>query len=471
MSNETHRLIGSECVSFESQDEFERAYQYDVYIRKLNRELDAIDRNMGRTKSKKRFIYNTITSVVKFKKTLRRLKSIPSMQVKIASLEKKITAYEKHIEETSEQQKIITPLVNQLFDIRDEHMRTIARTIDDRAELIKFIDEITVKKQKSEQVFNQILQFCSQVYKTHQDRELVHLIYQKIVDDFPPSLPPELLVRDPAKYDLTLESQDSFSSSMVRRQRLNQIKENNVEATLDNKFKAYQFVDQFSIRRPHIAAHSFKASEVPAKPNVVIKPMDGAGSRGVYLVYSDNDIIDLKRNERLSAFHELKKQMEQDLKKEWVIEDHWYAEELILKDHYSKESARDIKFYAFYGKVELILEIDRNQGLHYCWWDREGKRVKTGKYDNYLFVGEGVSEDEITMVEKMSKEIPSPFMRIDFLRQNDELVFGEFTPKPGNYADFSRTIDQKLGTAFNRAEVCLNEDLLRGRYFEKYKKL
>src|SRR5699024_10454384 len=103
-----------------------------------------------------------------------------------------------------------------------------------------------------------------------------------------------------------------------------------------------------------------------------------------------------------------------------------------------------------------------------CWWLPTGKRVDTGKYEESLFLGHGVTKEEIEMVEALSKNIPAPFLRIDFLAAEDKLVFGEFTPTPGNYEEFSQPIDQLLVAQFLAAEARLVNDLLRGNRFEVY---
>ena len=193
------------------------------------------------------------------------------------------------------------------------------------------------------------------------------------------------------------------------------------------------------------------------------------GSRGVYLIYSFRDIVDIKRQKKLSSWEELLKSMKQDLDTGSVAADEWFIEELIVGDARDSIPANDIKFYCFYGKVGLVLEINRYPELMYAWWTRSGERLRTGKYDGYLFRGDGVTEKEIALAENISKEIPAPFIRIDFLRSTDGLVFGEFTPKPGNYNEFSKETDQLLGDLFLEAEARLEEDLYNGKPFTRFR--
>jgi hypothetical protein len=107
--------------------------------------------------------------------------------------------------------------------------------------------------------------------------------------------------------------------------------------------------------------------------------------------------------------------------------------------------------------------------LRYCWWTITGERVRTGKYDEDLFKGQGVTQSEIEFASDISLKIPAPFIRIDFLRSENGLIFGEFTPKPGNYDDFDEKTDKWLGDYFIEAQGRLSDDLLNGKDFLEFK--
>src|SRR5699024_10223538 len=90
-----------------------------------------------------------------------------------------------------------------------------------------------------------------------------------------------------------------------------------------------------------------------------------AGSRGVYLINRFSDIIDVKRRKRIDSWEALKRQMIRDIKSDWVEEDQWIIEEIIFEDAEKTIPASDVKFYCFYGKVGIILEITRFPELKY----------------------------------------------------------------------------------------------------------
>src|SRR5699024_6527899 len=133
--------------------------------------------------------------------------------------------------------------------------------------------------------------------------------------------------------------------------------------------------------------------------------------------------------------------------------------------------ARDLKFYCFYGEVALVLEIQRFPSVRYCWWDSSGNSINTGKFHKKFFEGDGVTQEDVNFVEEMSKEIPTPFIRIDFLKSKNGLVFGEFTPRPGQYEQFNKNIDQFLGDCYLKAEGRLINDLYNGKQFSNFRKL
>jgi hypothetical protein len=82
-----------------------------------------------------------------------------------------------------------------------------------------------------------------------------------------------------------------------------------------------------------------------------------------------------------------------------------------------------------------------------------------------VLTGYGIQDSEIALAERISREIPAPFMRIDFLRSPDGLVFGEFTRRPGSYGKFSVKFDRWLGDMFLSAEARLFDDALAGQKF------
>lgn len=348
-------------------------------------------------------------------------------------------------------------------------MMELLREKKTNGKLLDFITKAAEQKKEHVRNYNEALIYAARLFM-NEEEEKRNLVYSKILPVLQTDEIPEFMVRpglDNASFELA--NVGSFRGSLSRRIRQRQLSDTELpEYILEDKLVAYEFIDQLKIRRPKTDPKQYSMIDVPKEPRTVIKPVNGAGSRGVYLIYDENDIIDVRRSQRLSSIVELEESMAKDLAIQWVEEDYWMVEELILEDYEKKLPARDLKFYSFYGKVGLILEITRYPEVRQCWWTEEGERIRTGKYEEQLFQGDGVTKEELQFVKRLSQKIPAPFIRIDFLRSDEGLVFGEFTAKPGNYDEFNQTIDQRLGDYYLEAEMKLTQDLLANKPFTEF---
>ncbi len=148
--------------------------------------------------------------------------------------------------------------------------------------------------------------------------------------------------------------------------------------------------------------------------------------------------------------------------------DSWRVEELI---HGQDGIAPvDVKFYCFYGRVAMAYEVKRfPQQKRFNWYDRNGNLIRTGRYEDLEFESEGLRPQEFEIAGKISAEIPTPFLRVDFMRAaNGDLVFCEFTPSPENFEEHRPSIDLMLGREFTSAEARLKDDLLMGKSFSRF---
>lgn len=246
---------------------------------------------------------------------------------------------------------------------------------------------------------------------------------------------------------------------------------------LDEKTDAYKFADAIGLRRPDCNSRLYSFSEInkPSKP-MVLKPVRSTGARGVTFFYSDDDIVLLRDKKKFSSWEEFSSYVNSDVLKNENnisgIRDRWMLEELILEDVKNKIPARDLKFYTFYGKVVFILEIVRGKKVRHCFWSRDGERLSdTGKYIGDEWVGDGVSLSQIEKIEEVSLKIPVPFMRIDMLKGVNEMVLGEFTPRPGQWDEFTEKYDRWLGEEHVKARARILKDLLSGKKFPEFMSL
>lgn len=379
---------------------------------------------------------------------------------------KELYTTQKRLKETEEENLYLKLEAKENMD--KEVQQSIKQT-KDNGDIIPYLKRLVERKQSIDTNYNVMLRKIGRQYN-QEKADVKRIVFTELLKGLNIEDIPEFIVRfAESKATLSLKEAASFRACLTIQARRRQWRKNTPEQTLDDKLHAYTLMDELKVRRPWIKEKNYPLSEIPKEEGIVIKPLAGAGSRGVYLVFDSNHIQDVKRGRMLQSFEAVKTSMEEDIASHWVTQDKWIVEELILQDKASHLPATDLKFYCFYGKVALILEITRFPVVSYCWWTPNGERISTGKYEQALFKGEGVTKEEIETASFISKALPIPFIRIDFLKTQEELVFGEFTPTPGNYDEFDKKTDQWLGDYYIDAEGRLVEDLIEGKSFPLFK--
>jgi hypothetical protein len=237
---------------------------------------------------------------------------------------------------------------------------------------------------------------------------------------------------------------------------------------LDDKLAGYRFADALGVRRPAADLTPRPIASINPAPPMVIKPVRSTGARGVYLAFGDRRIVDLRQGDELQSWAELVGRADRlmaDPRR--PFRDAWITEELILD---GKRPARDLKFYCFYGQVVMVQEVERLPAFRRAFWSPDGSLVETGK-GNTLVNGYGAGNEQVAIAERISAEIPAPFMRVDMLRVGKEnLVVGEFTPRPGQFEEFDLVTDRWLAEKWVDAERRLLDDALAGRRFDAFEK-
>jgi hypothetical protein len=237
-----------------------------------------------------------------------------------------------------------------------------------------------------------------------------------------------------------------------------------------------EFIDLLNVRRPATYTRGVRFADLELTPGTVVKPDRGSGSFGCYLVYAEDDVVHVKDGRTFRDRDDLQRHAMAVLKDRSSVtsatKDRWSVEELILRDKALKKPAVDLKFWTFYGQVAFINEVNQHPETRRDFWSREGERISPpGSWGSPSFEGEGVKPEYVELVERISLEIPYPFMRIDMLHGDGELIFGEFTPRPGGSDYFTPEWDRHLGEMWGLAENRLQQDLLEGKEFAAYSSL
>lgn len=437
-------------------------------IIKTKEEVQKLERNIRDNQKKIRQMEQSNTW--KYSHVLRKLKKLFD---KLFARESKqmITRLASENNELRQQLYEANTTLNELklmnYELNTNEVYEFVRKLKNDGELYSYINTFIDNKNKQLENYKDALTYAARMYM-NEETVLKDSLYDKIIDNLPTDEIPEFLIRSGLTDNPIPLKVASFRGSLTMRMRQKQLLGHLPEWKLDDKRQAYKFVEQFGIQIPTINDAEYTVDTIPKREGTVIKPIDGAGARGVYLVHQFNDIIDVKNSIHLNSWDKLNESMKKDLQSHAVEHDSWMIENIIYENEQEKIAARDLKFYCFYGKVGLVLEIIRYPETRQCWWSASMERMVTGKYDESLFHGLGVTEEELKMVQDLSATIPAPFIRIDFLRSENGLVFGEFTPKPGNYDEFDKPTDQLLGDYFLEAEGRLTEDLIHGKKFAAF---
>lgn len=271
--------------------------------------------------------------------------------------------------------------------------------------------------------------------------------------------------------DVAISSATSFCSLLTIASQRRKQHPSKVEKLLNNKAKGYKFVDMLNVDRPHVLQTKVSIAELTLTSGTVVKPHNGSASKGVFLIRSLSDILEVRTGERFANEDALKQHAEKLLADRTVSSDHWSVEELVAGDSSFSDQAHDLKFYSFYGEIGLVLEVERSQGGRYCEWSPQGERIDTGRYKNNGFEGRGFSAEQLAVAKEVSLRIPAPFMRIDFISSANAFKFGEFTPLPGQYHSFNQAYDRRLGAMYLAAEARFMHDLIHGKSFKEFNKL
>lgn len=239
---------------------------------------------------------------------------------------------------------------------------------------------------------------------------------------------------------------------------------------LDEKTKAYALLDSLKLRRPESDSRAYRFSEITPNFPKVIKATRATGARGCYLAYGPQRIVHVRDNEEFSSWDELSAHAQSLMAPNSgnALPDSWMVEELVLENSKEGIAARDLKFYCFYGETVFVRESIRGQNPKVRFYGPDNQPIDTGREEDLDHPPLGVTPEQLDLVHSISTEIPYPFMRIDMLNGEKGLVFGEFTPRPGNFDQFSAAWDRRMGEEWARAESRILRDLLRGKSFEPY---
>lgn len=302
-------------------------------------------------------------------------------------------------------------------------------------------------------------------------RDYLRTVVQPLLDEAQHDDVTPVVMWQTERHGMPVRKALSFRSKLITMSEAKKVDALQPSWLLNTKNSAYGFVDRLGVRRPKTNREAYPLSAAPLQIPGVIKALHSAGSRGTYLVFSSNRIVHVQDGQEFDspeAFRAHAEYLMSGKARGRTLRDQWMVEELILEDEEAGIPARNLKFYCFYGEAVLMHESRKTPDLEVAFWSADNTMVATGKYEANVFNGIGFTPEQKDIVERISLEIPYPFVRIDMLNGEHEIVFGEFTPRPGNFDLFNDHWDRLMGEAWARAEARLLGDLLNGKRFDHF---
>ncbi|WP_347331350.1 ATP-grasp fold amidoligase family protein [Marinimicrobium locisalis] len=238
------------------------------------------------------------------------------------------------------------------------------------------------------------------------------------------------------------------------------------------KGNSVRFAEEVGLPIPR-SEFPLKFDEIGFDEPCVIKPVYAEGKPCIYAIapQADGSLKDHFSGKPFANRASLHDSVQRAMKKAGISRDAWLKEEMIVGASGSPLDTYDVKMYAFYGEIGLVLQVDRWRGRQYRFFDTNGRMVDTGKYSVEPNISPIFDQQLIDVARKVSLRIPWAHVRIDFLVSDSDWRFGEFTLRPGVPANFNEQWDKKLGELFIKAQARLYEDLILGKEFSEYRQL
>lgn len=237
----------------------------------------------------------------------------------------------------------------------------------------------------------------------------------------------------------------------------------------NDKLSGYRLAQSAGVSTPGVFYRSTTLEDVDwmsLPPQFVVKPLDGANNRGVFLLVADQDgrYLDLMDDE-VKTLDDVKDEYA-ELFESKKITRRFAVEELLrpgpdLSDVI--DIPDDLKVYCFYDRSVVAMQrrmngtADRSKWT-FKFWSRTGDDLGPVKYpdrcDPDLQRPDGLDE-VFEAADAIGRQLSWPFCRLDFFATSRGPVFGELAPHPGPPEVWDDATDEWLGREWELAEARL----------------
>jgi hypothetical protein len=233
------------------------------------------------------------------------------------------------------------------------------------------------------------------------------------------------------------------------------------------KLKAYSFARSHGVRIPRIFGIWDTPEEIDwslLPDHVVIKSNTGSSGRGVFPLRRVDGGWAVVTTTHPIAPQDVVARLRKRLVRGW-IRGPFFAEEL-LGGGRDNTLPVEVRVSAFYGEVShALLRHVPDYG------DRKTVKFRRIMIDGTVPEGEEAADDLdvpdnldelVDVARRLSLHIPRPYVRIDLYDVEDEVVFGELTPRPGNPSSVGAGLDRQLGELWELAQARVLNDVIDG---------
>ena len=236
---------------------------------------------------------------------------------------------------------------------------------------------------------------------------------------------------------------------------------------LTHKLKSYSFATSHGVDIPQLFAVWERPEDIDwdkLPDAVVIKSAGGTSGRGVFPLRRAADrwtTVTTTDTVTSSEIVDLLRVRAQDR----LVRGPFFAEEL-LGGGVDNVLPNDVKIHAFYGEVTHVLlrrvsvHAGSSKGFRVVFPDGTdaGPVVRGLTHDDSIPIPENLG-DLCDAAARLSLGIPRAYVRVDMYDVDGRMVFGEFTPRPGNPMDYGPKLDELFGHSWESAQARMLNDI------------
>lgn len=223
------------------------------------------------------------------------------------------------------------------------------------------------------------------------------------------------------------------------------------------------FCEEYGLPYPDQSLHAdaisaFEVARAEGREAFVLKPINGANSNGVFILYQRDPLTYWCTNHRQSySLDRLRESLTNSWSEPFILNE-------MIKDISGNEAPHDFKVYAFKTGCPLMLASRsarkaRNYKPNFSYFDRQGTNI--GNVSDLIGAQTQKASDDpppkgwesaFELAEVVMKKVPVSFIRVDMLMSSRGPVVCELTASPAQIDALLEPWDTKLGALWTKSQ-------------------